>query len=186
MREAVPGRDPVGVEVVGFIVVISGLAYGRTAELVKGLDTHRVVLEHLVAPALGQQGEPEEVVGEGEIRIDPQGFPVMVDRIVDPTTAGIDFAEIEMRGGQLGIGPQGILVFLKRDHPDARAFQAQAEVVAGRAKLGSMRKALRKVVIAPGPQRPSALSSSQPTSTRTRPRLLWTATAFGRRSSAFW
>ena len=53
------------------------------------------------------------------------------------------------------------------------------------ANSGSMRKALRKMVIAPGPQRPSALSSSQPTSTRTRPRLLWTATAFGWRSKRF-
>ena len=30
--QAVPGRNPVGVEVEGLMVVISGLFYGRTAE----------------------------------------------------------------------------------------------------------------------------------------------------------
>ena len=134
--EAVPGRDPFGVEFIGLPVVIYGLAQGRTAELVKGLDTRRVVLEHLVAPALGQQGDPEVVVGEGEIRIDPQGLPVMADRLVDPTTAGIDFAEVEMRGGQLRIGPQGVPVLVNREPPEALAFHAQAEVVAGRREVG--------------------------------------------------
>ena len=70
-RKAVPGRDPFGVTHVGLPVVSNGLALGRTAGEVQGLDTQRIVLEHLVGPALGQQGDPEEVVGAGEIRIEP-------------------------------------------------------------------------------------------------------------------
>ena len=134
--EAVPGRDPVGVESIGLPVVSIGVAQGRTAELVEGLDIRRVVLEHLVLPALGQQGDPEVVVGEDEIRIDPQGLSVIVDRLVDPITAGIDFAKVEMRGGQLRIGPQGVPVLVNREPPGALAFNAQAEVVASRRELG--------------------------------------------------
>jgi hypothetical protein len=41
-------------------------------------------------------------VGKGEIWIDLQGFPVMADCVVDPTTAGIDFTELKCAGANSG------------------------------------------------------------------------------------
>ncbi len=42
-------------------------------------------------------------MGQAEIRIYGQGLPEVIDRLVEFPRAGQDFAEVEMRGGQLGI-----------------------------------------------------------------------------------
>ena len=134
--ERVPGRGPRGVTVLGLPVISHRLVQGWTTELVEGFHALRVIVVRLFKPALGDQGDTEQVVGPGTIGVAPQGLPVVVDRLVQGPRTGLDFAEVAMGGGQLGIDPQGVLVREHRQGPIALAFQGHAEVVQARGEPG--------------------------------------------------
>ena len=71
--ERVPGRGPLGVTVEGLPVISDRLVQGLTTDVDEGFHALRVAVVHLVTPALGDQGDTEEVVGLGEIGIEPPG-----------------------------------------------------------------------------------------------------------------
>ena len=90
-------------------------------------------------------------MGPGTIGVEVQSPSVVVDRLAEVSRTGPDFAKVDMRGGQPGIVPQGVLERQPRLLPFAPAFPGHAEVVEAGSEVGSVPHQLMKGGNGPGP-----------------------------------
>ncbi len=90
------------------------------------------------------------MVGPGIIGVKLQGPPVVGDRLDEVSRTSPDFAEVDMRGGQPGIVPQGVLERQPRLLPIALILPRHAEVVEAWSEVRSVPHQLMKDSNAPG------------------------------------